>query len=61
MKRPRNKQRDHERYMADRERILAQQKVYRQTHREEILERHRQWRNRQTVEKLRKIYGRNKD
>ena len=32
----RDRQRDHERYMANREAILAQQKVYRETHKEEI-------------------------
>ena len=32
----RDRQRDHERYMANREAILAQQKIYRETHKEEI-------------------------
>ena len=32
----RDRQRDHERYMANRPRILAQQKIYRETHKEEI-------------------------
>lgn len=36
MARVRDKQRDHERYMANRPRILAQQKIYRETHKEEI-------------------------
>lgn len=36
MARVRDKQRDHERYMANREAILAQQKIYRETHKEEI-------------------------
>lgn len=60
MRKPRNKQRDHERYMANRERIRAQQKEYYLKHKDEILERHRQWRNRRTVEKLREVYGLNK-
>lgn len=40
--RVRNKQRDHERYMANRPRILAQQKIYRETHKEEIKAKRRQ-------------------
>jgi hypothetical protein len=43
MRKPRNKQRDHERYMADRERILAQQKVYRDTHKEQKREYRRKY------------------
>jgi hypothetical protein len=46
--------------MANRERIRAQQKEYYLAHKDEILERHRQWRNRRTVEKLREVYGLNK-
>ena len=46
--------------MANRERIRAQQKEYYLSHKDEILERHRQWRNRRTVEKLREVYGLNK-
>ena len=45
--------RDHERYL---EKILAQQKQYRETHRDEIRERHRRWRHERTVKKLREIY-----
>ena len=42
MARIRDKQRDHERYMANREAILAQQKIYRETHKEEIKAKRRQ-------------------
>ena len=42
MARVRDKQRDHERYMANREAILAQQKIYRETHKEEIKAKRRQ-------------------
>ena len=42
MARVRDKQRDHERYMANRPRILAQQKIYRETHKEEIKAKRRQ-------------------
>lgn len=38
----RDRQRDHERYMANRPRILAQQKIYRETHKEEIKAKRRQ-------------------
>ena len=34
--RVRNKQRDHERYMENREKILEQQRIYRETHKDEI-------------------------
>lgn len=47
----------HERYMRNRESILAQQKEYRETHRDEIRERHRAWRCKRTVEKLRQFYS----
>lgn len=40
--RVRNKQRDHERYIANRPKILAQQKLYRETHKEEIKAKRRQ-------------------
>ena len=40
--RVRDKQRDHDRYMANREAILAQQKIYRETHKEEIKAKRRQ-------------------
>lgn len=48
--------RDHERYLENREKILAKQKQYRETHRDEIRERHRCWRHERTVAKLREIY-----
>ena len=38
----RNKQRDHERYMENREKILEQQRIYRETHKEEIKAKRRQ-------------------
>jgi hypothetical protein len=45
IKKPRKRQprsiRDHERYMENREEILAKQKQYRETHKEEIKERRR--------------------
>jgi hypothetical protein len=50
----------HERYIRKREEILAYQKQYRETHREEINERHRRWRMEKTVAKLREIYKINK-
>lgn len=40
--RVRNKQRDHERYMENREKILEQQRIYRETHKEEIKAKRRQ-------------------
>ena len=42
MARVRNKHRDHERYMANRDKILAQQKIYSETHKEEIKAKRRQ-------------------
>ena len=38
---PRDRSKDHERYIEKRDEILAQQKVYRETHKEEIRERRR--------------------
>lgn len=38
----RNKDKDRERYLRNREKILAQQKVYRETHKEEIKARRRE-------------------
>jgi len=52
----RRKARDHERYMENREKILAYQKEYRETHREEIRERHKRWRMERTVKKIRQHY-----
>lgn len=52
----RRKARDHERYMENRDDILAKQKIYRETHREEIRERHKRWRMERTVKKLRQQY-----
>ena len=52
----RRKRLQHERYMLKRDEILAYQKKYRETHREEINERHRRWRMARTVEKLRQYY-----
>lgn len=37
----RRKKRDHERYIENREKILAKQKAYRETHKDEIRERRR--------------------
>lgn len=42
MARVRDKQRDHERYMANREKILEKQKIYRETYKEEIKAKRRQ-------------------
>ena len=52
----RRKARDHERYLEKRDEILAYQKRYRETHREEIKERQKRWRMERTVKKLRQQY-----